>query len=359
MNLPNTREERLAGFPPALRALLDAELAAGNTIVEVESTFPAPPAGAYVLLANPVTTRPRASGDGVVFYDRNSSSYSGEFTDAKRFHFILEPPRPPEPEPDMDAIRAQLQARYAESCRIEAEKAADGPRVAYFPGDLTPAERAIRSRVPPDPNSAVARFEASMCIDYEKWHDGIGYDLEILKTANPEELKAIEELLIRRHPRDWRDVEALAALGSKKARAALKDSLHDRSAEVRMAVHRHAPEVLTKQQRTDSIVEALQTADFYGGLSQALDEAAEFHPPEVERALLRGLMERDGSVAYHLATTLYAIHGKIPSRHDMERRPFFLRFNTPDLAEREKAVRELCAELGLDPHRAIKPRRAK
>jgi len=92
-------------MPIALRELLEAELAAGNSIVEVAHCFPAPPAGAYFKLANKIRTRLRTSEGSIVFYERNGSSYSGEFTDAKRFYFILEPPNPPPPEPDMDAIR--------------------------------------------------------------------------------------------------------------------------------------------------------------------------------------------------------------------------------------------------------------
>lgn len=105
MNLTPEQQKELAQFPSALRALIEAELAAGNSIVEVGHSFPAPPAGAYFKLASKVSTRPRASSDGVSFYDRNSSIYSGEFTDAKRFYFVVEPPNPPPPEPDMDAIR--------------------------------------------------------------------------------------------------------------------------------------------------------------------------------------------------------------------------------------------------------------
>lgn len=84
-------------LPAALRVLLDAELAAGNEIVEVASSFPAPPAGVYFMLAKPVSTRPRVSSNGVAFYHRNSSQYAGEFHDERRFFFILEAPLPPPP----------------------------------------------------------------------------------------------------------------------------------------------------------------------------------------------------------------------------------------------------------------------
>jgi len=111
MKLAPEHREDFDALPAALRQLLTAELAAGNSIVEVAHCFPAPPAGAYFKLAQKISTCPRASGGGVVFYERNNSSYSGEFTDAKRFYFILEPPNPPPPYPDMDAIRQAAQGR--------------------------------------------------------------------------------------------------------------------------------------------------------------------------------------------------------------------------------------------------------
>src|ERR1044072_5071196 len=98
-------DPRLEQFPAVLRKLLEAELKAGNTIVEIASCFPAPPAGAYAKLAKRITTRPREKTAQLDFYDRNSSLYSGEWTDAKRVYFVIEPPGPPPPEVDMDAIR--------------------------------------------------------------------------------------------------------------------------------------------------------------------------------------------------------------------------------------------------------------
>jgi hypothetical protein len=105
MNLPPEYAKNAGALPPVLHALLEAELAAGNSITEVIHSHPAPPVGACFMLARRVTTRARASGDGLSFYERNSSLYSGEFTDAQRCFFILEPPLPPPGEPDMDAIR--------------------------------------------------------------------------------------------------------------------------------------------------------------------------------------------------------------------------------------------------------------
>lgn len=105
MSVPAEFAKEFASFPAALRRLVEAELAAGNTIAAIEHGFPAAPCGASVKLAQAVKEERRKSGDGFTFYARNNSSYSGEFTTADRHFFVLEPPLPPEPEPDMDAIR--------------------------------------------------------------------------------------------------------------------------------------------------------------------------------------------------------------------------------------------------------------
>lgn len=100
-----TFEEQIAAFPEPMRLLLEAELRAGNQILRMSGLPPAPPAGLCARLAKHVTTRPRASFDGIRFFERNSPDYSGEFADSERMYFIVEPPRDPEPPPDMDAIR--------------------------------------------------------------------------------------------------------------------------------------------------------------------------------------------------------------------------------------------------------------
>ena len=63
------------------------------------------------------------------------------------------------------------------------------------------------------PHSPLARFERSLRVDHEKWHDGVGYDLDAIREAAPDELASMEALLLERDVRDWRDVEALAAVG--------------------------------------------------------------------------------------------------------------------------------------------------
>jgi len=312
-----TFEQRLAAFPADLRALVDAELAAGNVILEVAGGFPAPPVGAWVKLAKPITTRPRRSADSVVFYERNSSLYSGEWMDAKRFFFVLEPATPPPPEPDMDAIRA-----------------------AVNPADEDQAGGQTRR------SPAVQRFANSMRIDYEKWHDGVGYDLETLKRASETERDQIEALLLSRVIDDWRDVEALAVLATEHAREALQEAFARGDVAIRNAVAYYAPALVSDADKTAHLIAALRTARIYEGLSQTLNLVARFHPPEIVRELQRGALEREGDVAGHLAAMLLYIHGQAEAPFDWNQRPFLLRFNTENRAEREAVYRELCDKIG-------------
>lgn len=325
-------------LPTALRALLDAELAAGNEIVEVASCFPAPPAGVYFMLAHPVSTRPRASSDEVAFYHRNSSQYAGEFHDERRFFFILEAPLPPPPEPDMDAIRASLAlgARVSDAELRGATRAEDRPGSA----DREPAR-----------SPSLKRFLDSMALDYEKWREGTSYDLDAIDSATPDERASIESTLIAHATRGWREIEALARLGSERAMEAMREAMRRGDAEVRAAVVRYAPELVDEVTRTDSLVRGLREATFFHGLSEMLDQASTFHPPAVVDTLFSEALHGAGDKAVHLAALLFHIHGLTDQRFDWSHRPFFLRFNTADRAERRAAFDELCQRVGVDAAR--------
>ena len=79
MSIPEQFQEQFKAFPATLRELVEAELRAGNAIIEFGVGHPASMAGAKV-------------------------------TDAARDFFVLEAPLP-YVAPDMDAIRADMDAR--------------------------------------------------------------------------------------------------------------------------------------------------------------------------------------------------------------------------------------------------------
>ncbi len=308
MQQPPLSEEQLAdvqALPPVLRALLDAELAAGNRIIEVGHSFPAPPIGAYLTLARPVSTRPRASGDGLDFRERRSAACCGEFTDAGRRYFLLETPLAPPETPDMDTMRAGL-----------------------------------------DATSPRARFTASLAIDYERWHEGTSYDLDALDAMSPDD-RAHAELQVASLG-DWRDVEALAHLDTPRGRQQLAAAARDGSIVIRMAVLRFAPTLVDDPTRTDSLVRAIGEMAPFAGLTETLDQAEAFHPPAIEQALLRAARYGGGDVAYHAAASLLALHGIITSRLDWAHRPLLLQLNTDVDADRARAWRAVCQLLDID-----------
>lgn len=318
-------------LPPALRALLERELAAGNRIIEVGHSHPAPPAGVYFKLEHQVTTQARASSDGVDFFARNSSLYAGEFCDPSRFYFLLEAPAPPPEEPDMDAIR----------------EAANRPR----PHDMEDAEAPGNALADAGIDSPTRRFQRSLHINYEKWNDGIGFDLEALAEMSPEEREQIVPSMVP--PNGWREVEVLAAIDSPRARDALQHAAQFGSLEVRLAIADRAPQLMSDELRTEALLHALNSADIMSGLSSALDQIEAFHPPVIMDALWRGLTEREGDVAYHCAETLAIIHGAISSRFDWTLRPLFLRFNTDDADQRRDAKRELERVLNVSSNNTL------
>lgn len=316
-----------AKMPEGLRRLLEAELAAGNEVSEIGHSFPAPPIGAYFKLEQPLLSRPRASGGGLDYRARNSSLSAGEITDAQRIYFLVEPPSPPPPEPDMDEIRRRHEP----------------PPFVPVPAHEDPRNAKAFAK---QDGGMVAQFSASMEITYEQWHDGIGYDLTAIDNASPPERSDIEAMMLSRGARDWRDVEALAHLDTIRTRRVLKEAVRSAPIEIRVAVLDHASELISDYLKTKVLVAALETADFYGGLTAALRLVEEFHPPKIIAALFQAARFRNGGPGVQFAAMLMFLHGKAPSSFDWEQRPFFLRFNATSREERDAAFLELCGKIG-------------
>lgn len=215
---------------------------------------------------------------------------------------------------------------------------------------MTPSN--TRDSRPESPDDAVRRFERSLEVGLEQWHDGTGYDLESLRQATPEQRLQMEALLLARGVRDWRDVEALAAIGSDRARSHLAAALHCGDPAIETAVLRYAPELATDPERTASLVSSLRSARLYEGLTQALLQVEEFHPPAVIDALLEGVLARDGATAGEFAALLLYLHGQAESPLAWEHRPFRLRFLDGD---RPALFLELCALIGVAPEKYLRP----
>jgi hypothetical protein len=195
--------------------------------------------------------------------------------------------------------------------------------------------------------SALARFERSLFIDYEQWHDGVGYDVATLRELTADERRRIEARLTP--PDGWRDVEALAViakLGSDSARAELRRVATAGSAETRLAVLRYAPELVDDATRTAALVGALDSATAFDSFTTTLEQVAAFHPQPVIDALWRGLETRQGEVAMHYAGMIAFLAGKADSAFDWSLRPLLMEFKTEDATARRAAVGKLRTRVG-------------
>ncbi len=190
-------------------------------------------------------------------------------------------------------------------------------------------------------------FRKSMEMNYEKWHDGVGYDLDALRQVPVEDHAALYSCLVP--PQGWRDVEALAAMHTTHADDALRTAATESPInEVRLWVANVAPHLVDGSTRLALLRRAIETATFADGMVSALDQIEPADRDALGADLLRGLLTRDGTLAYHFAATLAFMHGIIPSRDDTSLRPLFLQFNTPDVEARRGAYRELCERIGVE-----------
>lgn len=158
MTTPREFAQEFSKFPDALRRLVEEELQAGNAIAAITYGFPAAPCGASLKLARAVKDERRKSSGEVKFYARNNAEYAGEFTTESRHFFVLEPPGPPEPPPDMDAIRKAVQGKSDPLTQFARTREAGSAQ------EIVQKESHPRSAVPPSEESR-APARALTCIE--------------------------------------------------------------------------------------------------------------------------------------------------------------------------------------------------
>ena len=204
------------------------------------------------------------------------------------------------------------------------------------------------------PSDAYVRFMNSLELDYERWHDGNGYDLEALAAIDESERGDVVWELARRDP-TWREVEALESIGIPPAYMAIRRALRDSdSIETRLAAA-HALHRLDKLDEPIDVVLAREIGNLDaipGGTTRALLMAEEFPTDAVKRALLDASRRRSES-AMHCAGVLCYLTAAGKEAFDWDLRPLFLRLGVdePD-PEREAAFRELCALVKMEPSAA-------
>ena len=198
---------------------------------------------------------------------------------------------------------------------------------------------------------AYQRFLASTVMDYEKWHDGVGYDLAALDEMGQSERDGAEKLMLNRSL-EWREIEVLEKLGSARGWSAIREVFDDNRS---IATRLSAAEALERGGKLDIamdrvVAEAVrEIRDIGEGSTRAL-LLAEQHPSEqVKRALLEAA-GRKSEIAMHCAALLCYLSGKAKEAFDWELRPLFLRLVPGnELSDREQAYRELCALVEMTP----------
>ena len=194
-------------------------------------------------------------------------------------------------------------------------------------------------------------FLDSMVMDFDKWHDGTGYDLEVLVQLGPEEQAFIEELLIKNLEQagDWRDVTALAALGTDSARKAVdKARSHSdtkvRKYALRICLDAQDSKDMTKEdiaELEEQVVQAVKHGDF---------EIAEYMPTlRVKKTLLDAILSVEYKSEIRVSAVAFLLYlcGQAPEPFDWSQRPFFLLFGNDNPKMLQQAWEHLRKRTGL------------
>jgi hypothetical protein len=207
-----------------------------------------------------------------------------------------------------------------------------------------------------EPSEAFKRFKASMTLDYGKWRDGEPYDIPALADVTPEERDAlVDEICDRGGSLDWRDVEALRALGTPKARLRVGKAAETQAdgggIEAFMdEIEKHGWTGKIEQR----FIEKLERAMSMTGALDRLYEIAEAHQtPAVMKQLMRNArIASDPTVRYSMGAFLLYLAGHVDS-HDVfdgENRPHLLDLNSDDYNTYKAAVAWLEDKVA-NPHR--------
>lgn len=186
----------------------------------------------------------------------------------------------------------------------------------------------------------------------EKWREGIGFDLAALNNVTESERDSLVKTLEKRLKTegDWREIEALAAIGTPRAKKAIRGAIDHGTPETRL----YAAEQLAKMDEPENlegaIIEALRKTSLFGGLSDALDLAEDNPTPRIQETLLDLALNGDEEEQrIHCAALALYLGGKAEEAFDWNHRPFFLRFGDQDRNIQIEAYKELCSRLGVVP----------
>ena len=201
------------------------------------------------------------------------------------------------------------------------------------------------------PTDAYSKFMASLELDYDRWHDGEGFDLEALANIDQSERGDVVWELARRDA-TWREIEALEQIDIPPAFMAIKRALRDSEwIDTRLAAAEALARLEKLEEPIDEILarEIRSLGDVEGGSTRALLMAEEYPTDAVKKALLAASLKRTDS-AMHCAGVLCYLTGAGKEAFDWDLRPLFLRLGPEEPeADREAAFDELCKLVKMQP----------
>jgi len=194
-----------------------------------------------------------------------------------------------------------------------------------------------------EPSPAYTRFKQSMIIDYGQWRDGDPYDIAALAGVTPEERNQLTDELCAKSSLDWRDVEALRALGTEKALKRIGKAAQQETgggaAEALIA------EIETKGWNNEAekhLIHMLENMQSMESSSDRLFGLCEEHPtPAVMKQLMRNArIQSDPTMRYSAGAFLLYLAGHVDSHYvfDTENRPHLLDLNSDDYKTYKAAV---------------------
>lgn len=195
------------------------------------------------------------------------------------------------------------------------------------------------------PSAAVQRFLDSMALDLDRWREGDGYDLAALDGLSRAERTHVLQVLLEHldgPAADWRDVDAVAALGTRAAKAALQRLADHPNGEVRLRAARRRDEMRGASRAEREVLRLLAHPDDDTSIDQLLSMAEEHPTPKVREALVACAMG-DGPPELRVNAAALALYlaGVAAEPFDWEYRPLFLKFGEADRSVRQAALAEL------------------
>lgn len=155
--------------------------------------------------------------------------------------------------------------------------------------------------------------------------------------------------LIQRKDQDWRDVDALAALGTPAAIQALIDCLTSYNNNAKLFAVQHLKEMEIVDQVEKVIIETLPGTKIGDGLTYALSLAKKYPTEAIRRAVVWCSLNGNDDIRIHCAAMALYLYGKTKMDFDNSQEIIF-KFREAERLKRIEPFITLCGIIEIDPY---------